>query len=142
MQTTHAPVIKPSAKLGYVVAVGVNLLMLVVALNILEWGWLGFLTTEFEKVLPWVSLTLVASIIANLVYQFDDGPVVRSLGEMVTNLISILATYRVFRVFPFDFSGYQFDWAPVTRAVLILAMAGAGVGMIAASIRLLSRDDI
>jgi hypothetical protein len=141
MQTTHAPVIKPPAKLGYAVAVGVNLIMLVVALNILEWGWLGFLTSEFEKVLPWVSLTLVASIIANLVYQFDDGPVVRSSGEMVTNLISIFATYRVFRVFPFDFSGYQFNWAPVTRAVLILAMAGAGVGMIAALIRLLTRDD-
>ena len=79
---------------------------------------------------PWISFSLIVSIAANLVYQMDDSPAVKSLGQIVVNLISIQVSFVMLTVFPFDFSASQFDWEPVTRLVLILAIVGAGVGAI------------
>lgn len=45
---------------------------------------------------PWISLSLLASIVANL--------------------ISLFATYQVFQVFPFDFADYDSSWTVVTRS--------------------------
>ena len=121
------------------IAIVVNLVMLFVVQNILEWGWLPFLTEEFAEVVPWISFSLIVSIAANLVYQMDDSPTVKSLGQIVVNLISIQVTFVMLTVFPFDFSASQFDWEPVTRLVLILAIVGAGVGAIVEGVKLLSR---
>ena len=135
-----SPELKQSAKrFGYVIAIGINLVMFFVVQNILEWGWLPFLTEEFAEVVPWISFSLIVSIAANLVYQVDDSPTVKSLGQIVVNLISIQVTFVMLTVFPFDFSASQFDWEPVTRLVLILAIVGAGVGAIVEGVKLLSR---
>ena len=88
-----SPELKQSAKrFGYVIAIGINLVMFFVVQNILEWGWLPFLTEEFAEVVPWISFSLIVSIAANLVYQVDDSPTVKSLGQIVVNLISIHKT--------------------------------------------------
>jgi hypothetical protein len=123
-------------RFGYGVAVVVNLLMLVAVQFILEWGWLPFLTDEFSTLVPWISLSLLVSIVANLVYQFNDTPVVKSTGQILSNLISLFVTYQIFLVFPFDFSASQFDWTIVTRVVLILAMVGSGVGVLTEAVKL------
>jgi hypothetical protein len=125
-------------RLGYAVAIAVNLIMLIVVRNVLDWGWLPFLTNEFAEVVPWISLSLVASIMVNLIYQFDDRPTVRSTGQILVNLISIFVSYRLFHVFPFDFAGYEFNWAIVVRIVLILTMVGASVGVLAETVKLVS----
>lgn len=127
---------RSARKFGYGVAVVVNLLMLVVVQNILEWGWLPFLTEEFAAVVPWISMSLVVSIVANLVYEFNDTRIVKSTGQILINLISVLITYQIFTVFPFDFSAYVFNWALVTRIFLILAMVGAGIGVLTEAMRL------
>jgi hypothetical protein len=110
--------------------------MLVVIQNILEWGWLPFLTEEFAQVVPWISMSLVVSIVANLVYEFNDTRIVKSTGQILINLISILITYQIFTVFPFDFSAYDFSWALVTRILMVLAMVGAGIGVLTEAMRL------
>lgn len=117
-------------QVGYTIAIGINVVMLIVVQNILDWGWLPFLTDEFTEVVPWISFSLGASIIANVVYLFNDDPIVKSAGQIAVNLIAIVVTYQVFSVFPFDFSAYTFDWALVTRIVLIVGMVGAGIGAI------------
>jgi hypothetical protein len=43
--------------------------------------------------------------------------------------MSLAATARVWQVFPFDFSGYSFNWAPLVRVVLLVAMVGSGIGI-------------
>jgi hypothetical protein len=93
----------PGSHVGYVIAVIVNAVMLVVAMNILEWGWLPFLTAEFAEVVPWISLSLTLTILANLINLFDDDPLVRSAGQIVVNITSAVATFRMWQVFPFDF---------------------------------------
>jgi hypothetical protein len=136
-----APVLKDTGKrFGYAIAVVVNLVMLVVVQNILEWGWLPFLTEEFADVVPWISLSLVVSIVANLIYQFNDTAPVKSTGQILVNLVSIGVTYVILQVFPFDFTGYGFDWAIVVRIVLILAIVGSGIGVLTEATRLISRE--
>lgn len=142
MSTTQidiAPELKRTGRrLGYGIAVVINLAMLVVVQNVVEWGWPSFLTAEFAEVVPWISLSLVVSIAANLIYQFHDTQVVKSVGQIVTNLISIFVTYVVLEVFPFDFSSYAFNWAPIASIVLILAIVGAGIGVLTEAIKLVS----
>ena len=128
---------------GYGVAVVVNLVLLVIVQFILDWQWLPFLTEEFRALVPWISLSLVAPIAANLVYQFDDSTPVRSTGQILCNLVSLVVTYEVFEVFPFDFSAYDYNWEAIVRFVLILTMVGSGVGVLTEAVKLTSnkRDD-
>lgn len=126
-------------RFGYWVAVAVNLVMLLIVQNILVWGWVPFLTAEFADVVPWISLSLVVSIVVNLIYQLNDTRFVKSSGQILINLISIFATYQILSVFPFDFSAYEFNWALTTRIVLILAMVGAAIGALTEAVNLTSR---
>jgi hypothetical protein len=127
-----------SPRLGYSIAIAVNLVMLVITQNILEWGWLPFLTADFALVEPWISLSLTASVIVNVIYLFDDTPVVKAIGQVGVNLLSVFVTYQVLQVFPFDFSAYVFDWEIVARVVLILAMVGASIGAVAEIVKLVA----
>ncbi|HEX7100020.1 MAG TPA: hypothetical protein VF377_12345 [Acidimicrobiia bacterium] len=124
-------------RLGYAVSVAINVALLYAATNVLEWNVLPFLTRTWTEVLPWVAATLIASIVANVVYLFDDTRPIRAAGDLVTNLVSVAATFRLFAVFPFDFSRYAFDWAVVARVLLVLGMAGATIAAIVALVRLL-----
>ena len=137
MQIDVSPELKRAGRrFGHGVAVVINVAMLLAVQYILEWGWLPFLTDEFADVVPWISLGLAATIVANLVYQFNDTSVVKSSGQILVNLISFLVTYRIFLVFPFDFSGSTFNWEVVVRVLLVLAMVGAGLGVLAEVIKL------
>lgn len=141
MQIEVPPALKRAGmRFGYAIAVLVNLVMLIVVQNVLEWGWFSFLTEEFADVVPWISFSLIVSIVLNLVYQFNDTIPVKSTGQILSNLISIFVTYRVLSVFPFDFSESTFDWALVTRIVLILAMVGAGIGVLTEVLKLTSGE--
>jgi hypothetical protein len=125
---------------GYAIAVVVNLVALIVVQNILAWDVLPWLTDDFATVVPWISVSLVVSMAANLVYEFNDTRVVKSTMQIGVNLVSIVVASQVLRVFPFDFSAYSFDWNVVVRIVLILAMVGAGIGVITESMKLASKE--
>lgn len=127
-------------RFGYGVAVVINVVMLIVVQYVLDWGWLPFLTDEFASIVPWISLSLIASIVANLIYQLNDATTVKSTGQIMVNLISIYVTYQVFRVFPFDFSGSEFNWVVVVKVVLILAMVGAGIGVLTEAVKFASGE--
>ena len=144
MSTTHVGV-SPDVRhlgrqVGYAIAVVVNLVMLVIAHNILDWGWLPFLTGDFAQVVPWISLGLIASIVANAIYQFNDTLTVKSTGQIGVNLISVFVTYQIWQVFPFDFSAYEFNWGVLVRVLLVLAMVGAGIGVLAEATKLASGE--
>ena len=144
MSTTHidlSPDLKQLGRqVGYAVAVAVNLVMLVIAHNILDWGWLPFLTGDFAQVVPWISLGLIASIVANAIYQFNDTLIVKSTGQIGVNLISVFVTYQIWQVFPFDFSAYDFNWGVLVRVLLVLAMVGAGIGVLAEATKMAFGD--
>jgi hypothetical protein len=125
-------------RVGYGVSVFVNAAGLVVVHNILEWGFVPFLTADFERLVPWLSLLFTAVIVANAAYWIIDEPILKATGQIGLNLISVFVTYQVYRVFPFDFGAYLFDWGVVTRVVLVLAVVGAGIGVVTEAMRLAS----
>ena len=139
MTTTSVP---PSAQIaqigrrfGYTIAALLNGVMLFIVNNVESWD-LAWLTQDFDKVLTLVNLTLAASLLANIVYIGNDRVPVKPVGEIITTALGLVATVRVFNVFPFDFSAYDFNWEFMTRAVLIVAMVGSVIGIIVQAFKL------
>jgi len=108
-----------------------NLVFLYVANNLLAWDLLSFLTAAFGSVVWLINLSLAATILANVVWLGYDAPWFKSLSQIGVNLISAVVSIRMYQVFPFDFSQSQFDWAPITRLVIILTFVGVALATIA-----------
>jgi len=142
MATTRRDV---GRRAGYVIAIAVNVVMLYVVNNLLAWDVLPFLTEDFGQVLWLIDISLLATIVINLIYVAYDQAWFRSLGQIGLNLISLVVAVRMYQVFPFDFSGSTFDWTQVARVVIIVTILGTVVGAIAeawklARLGLKSRD--
>lgn len=133
---TRSPVATAATRIGYLVGIAVNALLLFIANNLLEWEWLPWLTDEFDLVLGLINISLGASIGLNVVYLGYDRKPFKALGDLALALISLAVTVRMWRVFPFDFSAYEFDWPMLVRVVLVLSMVGLGIGIIAQTVRL------
>jgi hypothetical protein len=114
---------------GYVVAIIFNIAVLVVVNNILAWGWLPWLTDDFTRVVPIINVSLAATLLANVIWIGYDSGWFKSLGQIVLNLISIAAALRMWSVFPFDFSAYDFGWAGLVRILLILGIVGTAIAI-------------
>jgi len=123
-------------RVGYVVAIVINAVLLVVVNNLLAWGWISWLTDDFEQVLPLLNLSLTATILVNVLYLAYDAAWFKSISELGLLAISLAVTIRLYQVFPFDFSAYAVDWAVLARAVLIIAMVGVGIAMIVQVVKL------
>ncbi len=138
MSTAQIEIVKPkpAAQFGYMVAIAVNIAMLVIANNILAWGWVPFLTADFEQVLWLINLSLLATIAVNVVYLAYDAEWFKSVCQIGLGGITVAVAVRTYQVFPFDFSASQFNWEPVTRFVIVLTVIGTVITMITAVVRL------
>lgn len=118
-------------RVGHVMAIAVNAIMLWMVARLLEWGWPAFLTEDFVEVEWLVSASLVAGIIVNAAFLVHDRGHFRALGDLVTNGFGLAVTMRTWAVFPFDFSGYATDWTWLVRTVLVIAIVGTAIGIVA-----------
>ena len=118
------------------VAIAVNVALLNAANNLLAWDIFPFLTNDFERVLPILNVSLGAAIVVNLIYLDFDARWFKSLTQMGLLTISLVVTVRLYQVFPFDFSAYEFGWKSVAQWALILAMVGVGIGVVAELVKL------
>jgi hypothetical protein len=121
---------------GYVIAIAVNVVMLYVVNNLLAWNILPFLTDDFGRVLWLIDISLLATIMVNFIYLAYDQSWFRSLGQIGLNLISLVVAVRMYRVFPFDFSGSTFDWTQIARVVIIFTILGTTIGAIVEAVKL------
>lgn len=119
-----------ATRLGYTVAILVNAAMLVIVNNILDWGWPPFLTDDFGQILWLLDLSFLGAIVVNAIYLGYDPPWFKSASQIGLGIISMAVAIRTFQIFPFDFSGYQFNWAPLARFVIVLTMVGVGISII------------
>lgn len=125
-------------RLGYLLAAALNGAFLYVVGNVLDWDVAPFLTDSFEEATPIIRLLLWATIFVNLAYLLFDPKWFKSVTQMGLAGISIAATVRIYEVFPFDFSAYEFPWETVTRTILIVAIVGAAVSILVEVIRLVA----
>jgi len=126
-------------KIGYLVAVLVNGIMLVMVNAYPGWRVLPFLSEDFVSILWLVNLSLVASVMLNLGYLAYDPAWFRSVGQIGVSAIGLVAAVRMWQVFPFDFSTYPFTWTAVIQLLLALAIFGSAVAIVVELVRLASR---
>lgn len=115
---------------GYVVAAIVNLVVLCVANHLLEWEWPPFLTAAYEDLLPWIQLSLGATVAANLLWAVHDPGWFRHLGEATLDAITVVVAVRTWQLFPFDFTTYSAIWEVGTRTLIVIGGVGAAIGML------------
>jgi hypothetical protein len=121
----------PAARrVGYLMAVGINVLLLWLLLVQPGWRWLGFLTASFTAVLGWVVMSLLAGVVVNLALVAYDPPWVRRLGDAVTAAVATVALARLWAVFPFDLGSWS-GWEPALRFALGLVCVGTAIGAVA-----------
>jgi hypothetical protein len=130
---------RPSAaarRSGYLIAAGLNGLLLYLVNRRPGWEALPFLTPDTEKVLGLVNAAIIAGLVANLVYVVADPPRLRSLGDLVTTGIGLAAMVRIWQVFPFSFEEGGFPWETVLRWLVAIAIVGSVIGIVAALVTL------
>lgn len=109
---------------GYLVAAIVNLVVLWVVGHLLEWGWPPFLTPDFDELLPYITVSLVATAVVNLLWIVRDPEWFTHVGQIGLNGISLVVAVETWQIFPFDLSEYAPVWETVARAVIALAIFG------------------
>lgn len=117
-------------RFGYALAIGINLVMVWVVYNILDWGWPPFITSEWDRVVDIVALSMIAAILANAAYLAFDPRWFKRLTDAATGVVGVIASARVLSVFPFDFSNYTGPWETLSRIVLIIAIVGSAIGVL------------
>jgi len=128
----------PARKAGYLVAIVVNVVLLVVVDVRPGWRELAFLTGRFTDVLWWINVSLVASAAVNAVYLWFDPAWFRSLGQVGVSAIGLVVALRALQVFPFDFAAYAFDWAALARVALAVAVVGSVIAIVVELVRLVA----
>lgn len=121
---------QPGRRIGYVVAAVMNGALLYVVNNLLAWDLLPFLTDGFSRVLWILNLSLLASLLANVMWIWFDPVWLKATAQIALNAISLAVTVRLWNVFPFDFSSYSFDWETVARVVLVIGGVGLSIGIL------------
>lgn len=119
-------------RFGYLVAVLLNAAMLYLVNVWPGWEVLPFLTGRTSLVIGFVNASIVANLVANVLYLARDPAWLKALGDLATTAVGVVALVRIWQVFPFDFGTTTFDWALVVRVVLVVAIVGSGIGIAAA----------
>jgi hypothetical protein len=131
---------QPSAsrRFGYLVAIGVNVAFLYVVHQLLDWRWPSFLTDDFSQLLPVITASIVATIVANVLFLWYDREWFMTLANVVTAILGCVVAVRTWQVFPFDFSTFDRDWTAVVQIVLVVAMLGTAIAALVGVGRLLT----
>lgn len=110
-----------SKKSEYVAAIIFNLIFWYIVNNLLNWH-VYFITNAFNDVLWIINFTIIVSIVGNLLLLIYSPERLRHLVKIIINVVSFIATYLVWKVFPFNFYNSFYDWC--FSILLILAMIG------------------
>jgi hypothetical protein len=112
----------------------VNLVLLYVVNVRPGWEAASFLTPEAADVLPSVNAALWTGVGVGVGLTLLHGVVIRALGDLLTTVVGLAATLRVWDVFPFDLTS---GWHLTVRVLLVVAIVGSMLGIVAALVRLL-----
>lgn len=116
---------KEPKKPEFIVAIIVNIIFLYVVNNLVSWN-ISFITASFNDVLWIFNISIVANILANIIYLVYHSDWLRSIIQVVLNIIGFLVVYYLYVVFPFVFSSswiiYGLKFALiVTMIALVIA---------------------
>jgi hypothetical protein len=119
-------------RIGYAVAVLVNVALLYTINAWPGWEAVPFLTEVLRLVTGLVNASIVVNLVANVIFLAWDPLWVKALGDLLTTSVGLAALVRIWQVFPVDFGTSSVDWELVARIVMIVAMVGSAIGIAAA----------
>lgn len=141
--TRTAPVTKTSSRtnpagrrVGYVIAIIINLALLYLINVMPGWTAIDVLTAEFTTVLWIINLSLLLSVAANIAYIAYDSTWFKASCEFTLAAISLIIAIRMYQVFPFDFATFAFNWTVLARLIIVAVMIGSMIAMVVNAVRL------
>ena len=114
-------------KFGYLLAIALNAVFFYLVNVRPGWQVLPFLTADTPQVLSLLNFSMIATIIVNSVYLLYDAPWCKALGDFLLAAIALAVLERVWRVFPFTFTGWP---VLLIRTILVVAIVGTVIAMI------------
>lgn len=137
-QREHSSEGRTGRRVGYAIAIAINVAMLVVVTNPSARDAVPFLTAAFVDVMPLLQLSLFATAVINAIYLWYDDRAFRSTTQIALAGLAIAVTLRLYDVFPFDFSSYGPLWETGIRAALILGIVGSAIAVVVELARLVT----
>jgi len=99
-----------------------------------SWEYFPFVTGTFAAWLPILTISLIVSIIGNILLIINDSFYVSNITNIVMNIFGIASVSTLLSLFPFDFSvlpdvNLNGILVPIITIVLILIIVGLGIGI-------------
>ncbi|MBB2921674.1 hypothetical protein [Cellulomonas cellasea] len=123
-------------RVGYGVSVLLNTALLWLLNERPGWEAVPFLTSGTATVLGVVNASVAAAALVNLVDMVADPPWSTALGDVLVNVVGLVALVALWRTFPFAFDPSPVDWATVARVALGVSIGGTVIGAGVGSVRL------
>lgn len=114
-------------KAEYIVAIIFGLIFLYIVNNLLNWN-IYFITSALNEVLWIVNLSIIATIVGNIILLAYSPEWFRHIIKIIINIINLIAVYFVYTVFPFNFYNSLINWG--LSILLILIMIGTAIAII------------
>jgi len=121
---------------GYGISIVVQVALLILVNSLVEWDIAPFITDEFNDLVPYINVSLVASMVVNAVYFAFDPRWFKSFTQAILNVISLVVIVQIYRIFPFDFSGSDLNWAVLVRTGLVVLMVLVAIGIIGEGVKM------
>ena len=118
---------KREEKSGYVGTIIFSLIFFYIINNLLNWH-IYFITSDFNEVLWIINLSILATIIGNVLLLLYSPIRFIHAVKLIMNIISFIAVYTVYTVFPFNFYNSFYNWG--FNILLILALIGIVIAII------------
>ena len=112
---------KREEKWGYFGTIIFSLIFYYIVNNLLNWH-IYFITSAFNEVLWIINLSILATIIGNGVLILYSPIRFMHAVKIIINIISFIAVYIVYKVFPFNFYNSFYNWG--FNILLILGLIG------------------
>ncbi|MGZ7067530.1 MAG: hypothetical protein ACXVHT_04450 [Methanobacterium sp.] len=118
---------KKNWKAEYITAIIFGLIFLYIVNNLLNWN-IYFITGALNQVLWIINLSIIVTIIGNILLLAYSPQWFRHVIKIIINIISLISIYFVYIVFPFNFYNSFINWG--VSIFLILIMIGIVIAII------------
>jgi hypothetical protein len=118
---------KREEKSGYFGSIIVSVIFYYIVNNLLNWH-IYFITSAFNEVLWIINLSILVTIVGNALLLIYSPVRFLHIVKLIINIISFIAVYTVYKVFPFNFYNSFYNWG--FNILLILALIGIIIAII------------
>jgi|SRR5688572_18581791 hypothetical protein len=119
-------------RVGYAVAIAVDVVLLLLVNRSPGWAAVPFLTPDAAQVVGLVNAALVTGLVVDAVSLVTDPPWLRALGEVATTAVGLAALVAIWQVWPLDVT---LGWDMLARLTVGIGIAGSVIGIVAAMVR-------